>query len=181
MISFERYTVLSKIITTIGTMTHYDGLSFFGNDYKMNVHGNEGFLYYNNKVLVNFIITNEFWESKVILLPEVDPWMAAPYFNFRLKEGRGTDVIPIYRRYGTDILEFNVLDDISTDEDVFDSSCFQNSLLHDGVDHYAIMYEPFARKLRIPGSSWRLYEHLFDDCVNFQALLKLVQLRNPHE
>lgn len=182
MFSHEKCLLLQQIIDYVTNNIHTSGTTiYYNNDYKFYVSDHEGTIYHKDNYILNYAISPEYYRSVLHITPDVDPWKAALYFSILFREGRGTDAISIRRRYSDDDLEINVSTSIIHDEDEFDSICFQNSLLHESTDLHGIMFEPFARNLRIPGSSWRIYDRIFNDDVDLHEVLKLVKEKNPYE
>lgn len=182
MFSHEKCLVLQEIINHVSNTIHTVGTTtYYNNEYKMYVNDREGHIYHHTNYIINYTITPEFYRSSLAIVPDIDPWRSVPYFTLKLREGRGTDMIPIQRRYSDTILDVNVSTDIIHDEDEFDSVCFQNSLLYESTDLHGIMLEPFIRNLHVPGSRWQIYDRIFNDDVNLHEVLKLVKERKPHE
>lgn len=183
MISFDKCLDICNIVLKCTDNRLYDGTTSFG-DYSFTFsNSQEGCIKYKNRFLITFFVSTEFYRSTVTILPtEPDPWNPSPYFEINLRESRGTDVIPMFRRYDNTVLDINILDEeVTTDSDVFDSICFQHSLVLNSCDLYAIMLEPFIRKLKTNGSQIRFYERLFEDEIDLGSIQRLLKQRNLRE
>lgn len=182
MISFQKCLDITNVVRDCANMKTFFGSTGIG-DYTMTLSNNfEGNIRYKDKFLISFFISSEFYHSIMAILPSTDdPWNAVPYFEITLREGRGTDVIPVLRRYDNIVLDINVLEDeVTTDSDIFDGVCFQNSLVLESCDLYAIMLEPFIRNLKIRGSQFRFYERLFEDETHMEMIKSLIKQRNTY-
>lgn len=181
MFSQEKCLLLQEIlecigsgVSIVGTTTYYHG------DYKWYINDREGYVYHHSNYILNYTITPEYYSSSVAIVPDIDPWNAVPYFSVKLRECRGTDPIGIHKRYSGEILDINVSTDVIHDEDAFDSTCFQNSLVYESTDLHGIMFEPFARNLQIRGSRWQIYDRIFNDDVDLREVLELIKDKNPY-